>query len=104
MEILDGGCGTDTQETQMTCVEINVTDIRRNDANTAAVHACSASTNSDETFVQRGIQGMRLALDPVWCQPVFHSPEQKMLTLDRTESSRLFVPSALFCLWKEWKT
>lgn len=32
MEILDGACGTDTQETQMTCVEMNVTDIRRSDA------------------------------------------------------------------------
>lgn len=47
--------GSDTQETQMICVEMKFTDVRGSDTHTAAVHACSASINSDDTFVLRGI-------------------------------------------------
>lgn len=47
--------GSDTQETQMICVEMRFTDIRGSDTNTAAAHACSASINSEDTFVLRGV-------------------------------------------------
>lgn len=39
----------------MTCVEMNFTDIRSSDTSTARVYSCSASINSDETFIPRGI-------------------------------------------------
>lgn len=34
----------------------------------------------------------------------FHYPKQKIVTLNTTESSGLFVPLALLCRQKEWKT
>lgn len=33
VETVDGGCGTDTQKTQMTCIEMNFTNLRRSDTN-----------------------------------------------------------------------
>lgn len=56
--ILTGCCGnsaccrTDTEETQIFCVEMKLTDIRRSDTNTATVHSCSASTDSDDSDVR----------------------------------------------------
>lgn len=67
--------------------EMKVTDIRRSDTNTARVDTFAPKGRRDEWTVAG------------WCQRVW-----KILTLDTTQSSSLFVSPALPFLWEEQKT
>lgn len=40
----------------------------------------------------------------VWHQPVCLLLSQRILTLNTTELSNMFIPTVLLCLWNEWKT
>lgn len=108
VEILDGGCGADPLETQMPLCgtqgywsgEVVPTQQKFMLAEPAPILTRHLYQEVYKAMGGRSVAGY----NHVGHCAGFSYPKQRIVALNTTESSCLFVPLALLCRQKEWKT